>query len=181
MIKIYLLLLIIIFLSIMLFKREHFQEDDCPPGKQPATVSDIILNGESVHRNGIDIDIHWNHPIGLNNNADNIIQYVIIKNISDDVDYISELEKLKTDKDGRYNYTIIGKDIKPVIEVGQLYAITVNILDKTNNTMFSSNPLRIKPQPSIDNSEEIMEQVKNSSYTEQLLVALKNKTFDIYL
>ena len=46
--------------------------------------------------------------------------------------------------------------------------------------MISSNALRIKPK-SLDNSEELAQEVKVNSHADQLLNALKNKTFDIYL
>ena len=182
MIKIFILLLIIVLLSFMVFKRESFQQDECPTGEQKSIVSPIILNGESVYRDKtIDVDIHWNHPNGLTQNKDDIKQYIIIKNITQDTDYINELEhyELKFDnKNNKYSYTIKGNT---VMSIGELYAITINVLDIKTSTMISSNALRVKPQPSIDISEELAQEVKANSYSEQLLNALKTKTFDIYL
>ena len=179
MIKIYLLLLIIILLCIMVFKKEHFQEEDCPTGEEQSILTPIILNGGSVYRDKtIDIDIHWNHPNGLTKNKEDLKQYIIIKNITKDFDYINELENLELDKDDKYSYTIKGGT---VISIGELYAITVNIYDVKTSTMISSNALRVKPQAPIDNSEDLAQEVKVNSYSEQLLEALKNKTFDIYL
>ena len=184
MIKIYILLLVIVLLSIMVFKREHFQEEDCSTGEQKSVLTPIILNGESVYRKNtktVDVDIHWNHPKGLTNSAEDIKQFIIIKNITKDFDYINELNNSDLDfddKNNKYNYTIKGNT---VIELGELYAITINILDIKTQTMISSNALRVKPQAPLDNSEETAQQVKVNSYSEQLLAALKNKTFDIYL
>lgn len=182
MIKIYILLLIIVLLSLMVFKRENFQQEECPTGEEKSLVSPIILNGESVYRdNTIDVDIHWNHPNGLTQNKDDTKQYIIIKNITKDFDYINELENYELDfdnKNNRYNYTIKGNT---VMSVGELYAITINILDIKTQTMISSNALRVKPQAPVDNSEELAQEVKVNSYADQLLDALKTKTFDIYL
>ena len=178
MIKIYLLLLIIVLLSIMAFKREHFQEEDCGSGEQQSILTPVILNGGSVYRNkGIDVDIHWNHPDGLN--PDDIKQYIIIKNITKDVDYINELENLKSNDKGMYTHTIKGNS--GVISLDELHSITINIYDVKSSNMISSNTLRVKPQAPIDKSEELAQQVKVNSYSEQLLEALKTKTFDIYL
>ena len=180
MIKIYLLLLIIVLLSLMVFKKEHFQQDDCPEGEQQSILTPVVLNGGSVYRDKtIDIDIHWNHPNGLTKNKEDIKQYIIIKNITKDFDYINELENLEfDDENNRYNYTIKGGT---VISVGELYAITINIFDIKTSTMISSIALRFKPQAPHDNSEELADEVKFNSYSEQLLQALKNKKFDIYL
>ena len=179
MIKIYLLLLIIVILTIILCKKEHFQNDDCPIGEEKSIITPIILNGNSIYRDKrLDIDIKWNHPDGLTQNEDEIKQYLIIKNITNDFDYINELENIDF-KDNKYNYTIKGNT--NIITPGELYSITINLLDIKTSTMISSNSLRIKVQPPIDNSEELVKEVKVNSYSEQLLNTLKNKTFDIYL
>ena len=115
---------------------------------------------------------------GLTQNKEDLKQYIIIKNITQDFDYINELENLELDKDDKYSYTIKGGT---VMSIGELYAVTVNIYDVKTSTMISSNALRVKPQAPIDNSEDLAQEVKVNSYSEQLLNALKNKTFDIYL
>ena len=63
MIKIYLLLLIIVLLSLMVFKKEHFNKMIVLSGEEPFVLTPVILNGGSVYRDkSIDVDIHWNHP-----------------------------------------------------------------------------------------------------------------------
>ena len=180
MIKIYLLVLIIIFLIFLCIRKENFQQEEqenCPAEKESTVFGSILLNGYGVYKDQkTEIVLNWNHPSGLVSDKDNIKQYVIIRNVNNDFDFINEITDDIELKDSNYSYTISNN-----IESNIMYSITINIFDTKTSTMISSNSLKIKPQPEVMNDEEIIKQVNSNSIPEQLLNTLKNKTFDIYL
>ena len=108
MIKIILLVTIIVLLVFYCFRKEPFQQNtQCPTEKDVNIFGDIILNGYGVYKNQQNqIELSWNHPSGLASDKDNIKQYVIVKNIDNDFDFINEITDDIELKDSTYKYKL---------------------------------------------------------------------------
>ena len=192
MIKIYLLLLILVFLFISVLIKEPFQvqpglqvqssespNDVCEPKQILNRHSSITLTGIGTYKDSTPkVDLHWTHPTGLSDDSEKIKHYIILKNHNNDFDFINEItdNKVYNSDNQKYTYTL-----KDNLETGLLYSISINVLDTENSAMYSSNTLNVKPQPEVMNDEEVSKDIINSSLPEKLLNTLKNKTFDIYL
>tara|TARA_B110001469_G_C9457570_1_gene230749 strand:- start:156 stop:683 length:528 start_codon:yes stop_codon:yes gene_type:complete len=175
MIKLYLIVLIIIFLYILIYNnKEPFAK--CNSGIIPSEP--LLINGGLINDK---IHIYWNIPFGLENIKD--ITYDIIYNTNDSnvtqpvttpIGYNHTLEikpKIDETKDKNlYSYRLNNRPLKD----GEYYNITLNMTINEKQTL-SSNTLIIN-KTSDDNP-----MIRYLSNPNDIFANLKNKSIDIII
>ena len=161
MIKLYLIVLIIIFLIILLFKKETFTTCN----KDTIKTGQLVINGGLLNDK---IHIFWKIPYGLDPKDSKKYSYTIIYKKSEESNVLRDVTQTIKINDGLYSY-----DFPAELSGNEFYNITLNmnIMDIGQVTKtISSNTLVIygkkEQNPSINcngSPNDIFENLKNKT------------------
>ena len=163
MIKLYLIVLIIIFLIILLFKKETFTTCN----KDTIKTGQLVINGGLLNDK---IHIFWKIPYGLDPKDSKKYSYTIIYKKSEESNVSVDNAQTVNINDGLYSYAF-----SAALSDDDFYNITLNmnIMDNDQVTTISSNTLVIHGKKE---KNPIIQHLSNPN---DIFQNLKNKTIQI--